>query len=98
MMHGNFIYSRIKGYVFSFLFLFGCTELVFGQNLVPNPSFEDYDTCPEFLSQINYAIGWGSSRQTPEYYNSCAIPFTVASVPHNYFGSQYPASGNAYAG
>ena len=27
-------------------------------NLVPNPSFEDYDTCPDFTSQISRAIGW----------------------------------------
>lgn len=67
------------------------------QNLVPNPSFEEYDTCPDFLGQINYSVGWGSSLQTPDYYNSCCTSNTFG-VPANYYGNQYAASGNAYAG
>src|SRR6185312_5009855 len=49
------------------------------QNLVPNSSFEIYDTCPN-LEQINYAIGWKSYSDyaEPEYYDSCAstVPYT----------------------
>ncbi len=80
------------------LIVFFKSAFCFGQNLVPNPSFEEYDTCPQFLSQISYANGWFASRQTPDYYNSCATLSTTTGVPKNYFGNMYPASGEAYAG
>lgn len=71
-----------------------------GQNLVPNPSFEDYNTCPYDLDYIENAIGWLSTRSSPNYFNSCAefVTNNSASVPCNVFGCQYPASGNCYAG
>lgn len=80
-----------------FLLICGFCE---AQNLVPNPSFEQYDTCPNNLTQISRAIGWSSYSITPDYFNSCA-PDTEAlsfSVPSNYFGFQYARSGNGYAG
>ncbi len=76
---------------------FLCCSYCIAQNLVPNPSFEIFDTCPSFLGQINYSQGWSSSLQTPDYYNSCATQ-TSFGVPANYYGNQYAASGNAYAG
>ncbi len=43
------------------LFLLSCLFLVsaacFGQNLVPNPSFEDTLECP-YLGQVEFALGW----------------------------------------
>jgi hypothetical protein len=78
---------------------------VFGQNLVPNPSFEVYDTCPNigggpYLSQIRYAVGWSSYRVTPDYYNSCAPDTSNPSwsVPSNIYGSQFARTGSAYGG
>ena len=65
-------------------------------NLVPNPSFELYDTCPNTASQISYAIGWSSFRGSPDYLNTCATVW--ATIPNNQFGYQEPASGNAYSG
>lgn len=42
----------------------------FGQNLVPNPSFEEYRNCPTELRQINLVEDWYSaSSGTPEYFN-----------------------------
>ncbi len=78
-------------------FLFMLLQLACGQNIVPNPSFEIYDTCPNNIGQINRSIGWYSCNATPEYFNSCAIPGTY-SVPNNFFGFQLAADGNAYAG
>lgn len=70
-----------------------------GQNLVPNPSFEIYDTCPNGDDQIYRAIAWHSTRGTSDYFNSCAQSTAINySVPSNYYGYQYAASGNAYAG
>jgi gliding motility-associated-like protein len=80
------------------------------QNLVPNPSFEDYIECPGVFSNIDAfdmapstleywsRPTWGSS----DYFNSCAIEFTgglsYTSVPFNFMGSQPAHSGDAYAG
>lgn len=66
-------------------------------NLVPNGSFEEYDTCPENGGQIAYAKYWYSPTQTtPDYYNSCA-PFFY-STPMNSSGYQIPKSGRGYSG
>src|SRR6185437_7772042 len=70
-------------------------------NLVPNPGFIVYDTCPDNVSQINRAIDWVSpSTGTPDYYNQCC---TLGSL---YLGVQYNNGGfqeainndGAYAG
>lgn len=71
---------------------------VYSQNLVPNPSFEDYSDCPDSHSQIAKAINWFTPYGTSDYMNSCFGSNGYAGVPHNTFGSQYPHSGNAYAG
>ncbi|MGZ3861629.1 MAG: T9SS type A sorting domain-containing protein [Bacteroidia bacterium] len=82
-----------------FLLLYFSIFIGKGQtNLVPNPSFEIHDTCPDNLSQINRAVGWYSAKPSPDYYNSCAPSSALSGAPSNYFGYQYPASGNAYAG
>jgi hypothetical protein len=80
--------------IFLFCFFFATAQ---AQNLVPNPSFEQYDSCPDFASQISRATGWFSIRMTPDYLNTCA-PYGWASIPSNYFGNTLPVSGNAYAG
>lgn len=81
-----------------FVFLFG-TARVFSQNLVLNPSFEDTVVCPYSTGNINNAVGWHSSRNTPDYYNSCAnINASLIGVPTNFAGSQYAFDGNAYVG
>jgi hypothetical protein len=67
-------------------------------NLVPNPSFEIHDTCPNGPSQLSYAIPWESpTTGTPDYLNNCDTTNTV-SVPKNFWGFQYAKSGVAYAG
>ncbi len=73
--------------------LFTC----FAQNLVPNPSFEEYDTCPNNWSQCDYVIGWKTYRINPDYFNLCSQNINFA-VPKNFFGFQQPANGNAYIG
>lgn len=71
----------------------------YSQNLVPNPSFEEYDTCPNSYSQIHFATGWWSANESPDYYNTCATGVSpLSAVPRNGFGYQFPASGEAYIG
>lgn len=71
------------------------------QNLVPNFSFEQNDTCPDAGDQIHYATGWSKYSDvpsTPDYYNSCA-PVGEMSVPQSFFCNQEDIRGcNGYAG
>jgi len=80
------------------LLLFGITtkEQITGINLVNNPSFEEYDSCPNNGNQMaKCKYWWGFST---EYYNACANYNTGVSVPSNLAGFQYANTGNAYAG
>lgn len=73
--------------------------LVQAQNLVPNGDFEQYTQCPDYVSQIDRAIGWFRPTEgTSDYLNAClGVPFSE-SVPDNEFGYQAAHSGNGYAG
>lgn len=86
------LFSLKKTAAFSF-FIF--SRLISeGQNLVPNPGFEDTSSCPTALDQIELAIGWSKPTSgTPDLFHSCNFQ-----VPNNYFGNQSAFSGNAYAG
>jgi hypothetical protein len=68
-----------------------------GQNLVPNPSFEDTVSCPVFGGQVNLAVGWHAVATTPDYFNACTTT-SAFDVPLNTCGYQYPATGQAYVG
>ncbi|MEO5571233.1 MAG: T9SS type A sorting domain-containing protein [Bacteroidia bacterium] len=86
----------LKKYCF-FLFLLLFTARVgFGQNLVPNWSFEDTVFCPTGPDQMNGAVGWSSFSQSPEYFNSCNNG--SVGIPYNTFGNQNALHGNAYGG
>lgn len=78
------------------LFLFFTFHFANSQNLVNNWSFEDTLACPTGQTQIEMASGWGSYKQTPDYFNSCNN--SQVGVPLNFAGYQYPKTGNAYSG
>ena len=83
------------------LFIVACLlfgSLVNGQNLVPNWSFENYNTCPNGENQISYCTYWSAFRNFGEYYNACCPINQNFSVPSNAAGYRYAATGNAYAG
>jgi hypothetical protein len=88
--------NRYLLFLIAFVCSFGFTKAQ--TNLVPNPSFEVYDTCPNTLSQISRAVNWHSARTSPDYFNSCTSSSSSNWVPKNFWGYRYPASGNAYAG
>lgn len=68
-----------------------------GQNLVPNGSFEQYTTCPQFISSV-YLTGWENLHtSSADYFNACNQN-GVADVPFNEFGYQEAADGQAYVG
>lgn len=71
--------------------------LTLGQNLVPNPSFEDSYGCP--LSNIynnNFNNNWFNIYDSPDYFNSCDQAFQ--GIPNNFWGYQPAMYGNAYTG
>jgi hypothetical protein len=69
------------------------------QNLVPNPSFELYNSCPAspFFSSVlqnwynppNQAINF-------QYFNNCTNPSIYGGIPINALGYEMAYSGNAY--
>lgn len=78
--------------------LFFCNTC-FGQNLVKNPSFEDFNICPQQNDYKEFpATDWEKPHiGTSDYYHSCSNNI-VHSVPINNMG-YYPAhSGQAYSG
>jgi len=100
-----------RAVVWHVLFVLGVGYLPFivplrckGQNLVPNPSFELYDTCPQqpgFLPG-GRPLAWWAWDQSPEYFNACAGTLggvdTLLDVPLNGFTWQNAYDGGAYVG
>lgn len=70
---------------------------IFAQNLVPNPSFEEYSFCPDGISQIDSTIGWTHFRPTVDYFHACSN-YPNISVPYQVASFQCAASGNAFCG
>ncbi len=75
------------------------TFTTFAQNLVPNPSFEEYLECPFSTAELHHqVIGWYSWQETPDYFHECSNDLAgFAGVPENAWGYQQPITGTAYA-
>ncbi len=70
-----------------------------GDNLVPNPSFENIDACPGFPGRLEPdAFYWESPTNAPaDLFAQCATSASVG-VPNNSRGSLQPSDGENYAG
>lgn len=80
------------------LFLVGFT--INAQNLVPNPSFENYILCPTSMHQIDHVASWhnvSDHTATPDFFHGCSL-FDVCTVPTNNLGTQAAFEGNGYVG
>ena len=66
-------------------------------NLIPNPSFEEYNQCPNAIRQFGRVKNWTVYQNSPEYFNACDTT-NQAGVPVNAFGHQLASSGDGYAG
>lgn len=93
-----------------FLIVFQLSQAQF--NLIPNPSFEEKNGCPDFITMYSYEFGiivtdWRAddanplntpvAGNTPDYFNSCAIGDFVG-VPQNFSGYQQAKDGDGYVG
>lgn len=72
-------------------------QLIIAQNLVKNPSFEEYTNCPsDFGSLMKDVPGWYQpSFGTSDYFNSCSKKMNTDT---NFIGGQTPYEGGGYAG
>jgi gliding motility-associated-like protein len=77
-----------------FLFL-GIAGKSIAQNLVKNPSFENYTECPDVLNFENNVTDWYCLYSASYYFNSCDIPQDFG-VPINLYGNQSAHTGDAY--
>lgn len=66
------------------------------QNLVINPSFEDYEFCPEHIGNFSHNVSsWSTpTLGTTDYFNTCSDNWKEI----NHAGIQDPRSGKGFAG
>ena len=96
----------MKFFQFFLLFICAFTKVEAQINLVLNPCFEQFSTCPNQLDEAKYCTYWMSLDSAwsppdwahdppgvPDFCNTCAADFDV-SVPSNSRFYHYPHSGN----
>jgi hypothetical protein len=72
--------------------------MMFAQNLIPNPGFEQKNGCPDRPGQITLADYWTSPTiATPDYFNDCSMGLDYG-TEFNKKGGQVAHGGKAYAG
>ncbi len=76
------------------------TLTALAQNLVPNPSFEEYSECPfapgDLHTHVDY---WETWQETADFFHVCSNDLeALAGVPENAWGYQWPITGDGYAG
>ncbi|MEM7655738.1 MAG: hypothetical protein AAF399_06375, partial [Bacteroidota bacterium] len=77
---------------------FGQEKALYAQNLVPNHTFTQWDTCPYNKGQIYMAQPWYSPNgKTTDFAHRCGQG-GFAGVPNNQWGEQEPKAGDGYAG
>lgn len=81
----------MKNYFFLSLFIFLSGEII-GQNLVPNPSFEDAWAFPNAHNEFHFLNNWyNCTDRTPDFFH---LEGTSNGRPHNSrWGEQWPHSG-----
>ena len=85
----------MKTLYFFLIFWFFITDIKAQVNLVPNPSFEEYNNCPTG-SQTNLLVDWDLNYNSSDFFHQCS-PFNFG-VPQNVMGDQCASTGNGYAG
>ncbi|MDX1906792.1 MAG: hypothetical protein SF053_07130 [Bacteroidia bacterium] len=66
------------------------------QNLFPNPSFEQYTTCPSSYNQVSRLQHWAPAMGTPDFFNCAFSGVTARSVPSLGTGSVGIWGGRGY--
>jgi len=81
----------------TFIICIFCSGLIAAQNLVKNPSFEEFVDCPKRLGNFDAdVIDWSSPTEgSTDYFNGCS---TAMGTPKNFNGTQPADFGTGYAG
>lgn len=90
--------KQINKHILLLSMLLACISPLMSQspNLVPNPSFEDYN---DFGNGAVEPKLWDLTLGTPDYFSSkFKFPFENTKTPFNYYGYQIPKAGIAYMG
>ncbi len=80
------------------LFLcFSCVTALFCQNLIRNPSFEEFSNCPKTLGNFNADVDYWSTPTSgsTDYFHGCS---EAMGTPENFNGTQPADFGEGYAG
>lgn len=84
---------KVLGLLVSVLIL---ATQVKGQNLVPNPSFEEFSELPNAHSQISRCTHWFETSKSVDYFHRRGKSY--AKLPSQRVGQAYPYHGEAVAG
>ena len=78
------------------LFFVFCLSIGIAQNLVINPSFEDFKSCPNLKGEFQENVkNWSTSHfGSTDYFNNCSQNLGE----ENYVGYQKARTGDAYVG
>lgn len=77
--------------------LLGGIGILHSQNLIPNPSFEDYVNCPTHLGNLDKDVRFWDTPTlgSTDYFNGCS---EAMGTPKNFNGEQPADFGKGYAG
>lgn len=84
--------------------LLGCLLFIAGLrceaqgNLVPNPGFEEADTCSDQIPWVEALLHWYSANGTPDHLQSCLPYGNFQGLPMNFFTYQEPFEGASCVG
>lgn len=74
-------------------------KVAFSQQLITNGDFEQLDSCPKYVGDIQVAHGWHNGGMTPDLFSTCTNGHENGlNIPDNYAGSKKSINGNCYAG
>lgn len=96
----NFVKTIVTNLHLFFLLMLTTTTYS-QQNLVPNPSFEVYSSCPDAAAEVYKATPWfDPTNASSDYFNACAPFVSGYDVPDNTnnAGYEYAKDGNGYMG
>lgn len=107
-MTPNFLMQKYLRYSLLLLLLPNWSLAQEGENLVPNPGFEQMYSCPYSVAQLDRAVNWYSAMVkgsiSTELFSSCVDTSAnggnpgVFDFPCSWFGCQNPKTGENYAG
>ena len=89
--------DRVYKYWLLCFLILGSYDWCLAQNMIPNPSFEDYDNCPVQLGNFYADVTLWSTPTlgSTDYFNGCS---TIMGTPKNFNGEQEAYFGKGYAG